>query len=138
MLATLAGAAQPAASGTGTLEVGVEGLRNQRGIVRICLTRDPRYFPRCQGDPSAMRINVPVAQARGLRFDGVPQGAYAISAMHDENGNGRLDTFLGIPREGFGFSRNPRVTFGPPRFEQVRFGVQPGPNAQRIRFQYFV
>lgn len=126
------------ATDTGTLEVSLEGLRNQRGIVRVCLTADPAYFPRCQGDPRAQRINVPVGQARGLRFEAAPPGIYAISAMHDENGNGRLDTLLGIPREGFGFSRNPRVTFGAPRFEAVRFQVNAGHNSQRIRFQYFV
>lgn len=126
------------ASTAGSLEVGVENLRNQRGIVRICLTSNPAYFPRCQGDPAAKRINVPVAQARALRFHGMAQGVYAISAMHDENGNGRLDTFFGIPREGFGFSRNPRVRIGPPSFNQVRFQVAPGGNVQRIRFQYFV
>jgi len=138
LLAPLIWAASTGATGAGTLDVGVEGLRNARGIIRICLTTDPRYFPRCQGDPNAKRLNLPVAQARNLRFDHLAQGTYAISAMHDENGNGRLDTFLGIPREGFGFSRNPRVTFGPPRFDQVRFGVAPGANAQTIRFQYFV
>ena len=138
LLAPAAWLALGGAADSSTLEIGVEGLRSQRGIVRICLTSNPAHFPRCQGDPQAHRINVPVAQARGLRFGNMAPGAYAISAMHDENGNGRLDAFMGIPREGFGFSRNPRVTFGAPRFEQVRFQITPGGNSQRIRFQYFV
>lgn len=51
-------------------------------------------------------------------------GDYALALVHDENGNGRMDTFLGMPREGFGFSRDAPVRFGPPRFEDARFALE--------------
>ena len=45
----------------------------------------------------------------------LPKGAYAVSAFHDVNNNGKLDTNpLGIPKEPYGFSNNARGTFGPP------------------------
>lgn len=124
------------ASAGGALDVDFQGVRNARGIVRICVTRDPAYFPRCQGDPNARRLNVPANRLETIHVVDLDQGSYAIAAIHDENGNGRLDTFLGIPREGFAFSRNPRVGFGPPRFEQVRFTVGPGGGTQSMRFRY--
>ena len=70
--------------------------------------------------------------------DGLASGAYAVSLFHDENGNGRLDTILGIPREGFGFSRNPPIRFGPPRFDAARFAVTSGEAAQQVRLKYLL
>ena len=49
-----------------------------------------------------------------LEFTDVPPGTYAIALLHDENGNGRADRVLMVPREGFGFSRNAPVRMGPP------------------------
>jgi uncharacterized protein (DUF2141 family) len=45
-----------------------------------------------------------------LAFEGIKPGKYAVMVMHDENDNGKLDSnILGIPKEGYGFSNNPRV-----------------------------
>lgn len=42
----------------------------------------------------------------------------AIAVFHDANSNGRLDKgLLGIPREGFGFSANPQIWRGAPKFD---------------------
>ncbi|WP_404386291.1 DUF2141 domain-containing protein [Caenispirillum salinarum] len=42
---------------------------------------------------------------------------------HDENGNGRMDRFLGmIPTEGYGLSNDPAVT-GSPAFADSAFPV---------------
>lgn len=57
-------------------------------------------------------------------FDGVPDGTYAVSIIHDSNGNGELDSNLfGIPKEGFGFSNDAMGTFGPPSFEKAKLVV---------------
>lgn len=47
-------------------------------------------------------------------------GHYAFSVLHDEDFNDRLTTnILGIPREGFGFSNNPKILTGPPTFTRA-------------------
>lgn len=46
--------------------------------------------------------------------------------------------FLGIPKEGFGFSRNPAVRFGAPRFEQVYIELGPGFTRTSVRMQYIL
>ncbi len=64
------------------------------------------------------------AQSGTITFTlkGLPAGEYAISVLHDENENGKMDTnILGIPKEGFGFSQNPKVTFSEPGFDDVKF-----------------
>lgn len=54
----------------------------------------------------------------------LPAGSYALSVIHDENNNKKLDTMLGIPKEGFGFSNNPRIYFGPPDFEDAMINLE--------------
>jgi uncharacterized protein (DUF2141 family) len=122
---------------TADLEVRLEKMRNERGSVHLCLTRNPAHFPDCGKDPAALKRSVPAAVAT-IRFTGIVPGDYALAVLHDENRNGRLDTLVGIPREGFGFSRSPAVLLGPPRFEQVRFGIAEGFTLQTVRMQYLL
>ncbi|HZG45375.1 MAG TPA: DUF2141 domain-containing protein [Allosphingosinicella sp.] len=120
--------------GTG-IDLMFENVRSGRGILRLCLSRNPAHYPDCSKDPQARQINVP-ANRGSFRFDNLPQGTYALTALHDENSNGKLDTFLGVPREGFAFSNNPRVGFGPPAYERVRFSIGPSRALVRLQFKY--
>lgn len=120
-----------------TLDVEVQHLRNGRGLVHACLTRQPSHFPDCRGDPAALKQTISAARTH-VRFEGVAPGSYAVTLFHDENANARLDTVLGVPREGFGFSRNPVVRFGAPRFDNVRIELAPGFTRAPVRVQYIL
>ena len=120
-----------------TLEIDVTGLRNQRGVLHACLTRNPAHFPDCKSDRAALMQTVP-GTARAIVFRGVPPGNYAVALFHDANANKKLDTFMGIPREGFGFSRNPKIRFGPPRFDKVSIELAPGLARASVRLQYLL
>jgi uncharacterized protein (DUF2141 family) len=61
-----------------------------------------------------------------------------MALIHDENGNSKLDTMMGIPREGFGFSMNPIITFGAPSFKAARFVVGAGESDQRVKMKYLL
>lgn len=117
------------------LDVTLDHLRSARGLIRVCLTADPANFPGCTDDADAVTLNVPAAVGR-FSVPGLRRGQYALAVIHDENTNGRLDTFAGIPREGFGFSRNPSATFGPPRFAAARFSLGGDTAAQRVTMRY--
>jgi uncharacterized protein (DUF2141 family) len=129
-----ANAAPPAT----TVDVHVEGMRSQKGLIRACLTHDTRFFPHCEKDPTAHKLNLPTPQGALLHFTDVVPGDYAVTLIHDENGNAKLDTMLGIPREGVGFSNNPRLIAGPPSFAAVRFAVNGVPVTTSIRLKYFL
>jgi uncharacterized protein (DUF2141 family) len=78
---------------------------------------------------SAYRREMQPASADSVVFslEGLPEGDYAISVFHDANGNTVLDAGeLGIPKESFGFSNNPRSFFGPPGFAQAVIHISPG------------
>ena len=140
LLLALGAYAVPASGGApgAAVSVDISGLRSSKGAVHVCLTRTATYFPDCGRDPAAIKRTVRAAEARSLNLSAIPTGTYALSVFHDENGNQRLDTFLKIPKEGFGFSRNPHIRMGPPRFEETRFSIVRGIVVQSVRITYML
>ena len=119
------------------LSIGVEGLRSLKGNLLICISRSAAYFPDCSKDPEKRHLVVPATSA-AIPLGDVGPGNYAIAIIHDENGNGKLDTFAGIPREGVGFSRNPAIRFGAPSFRSAQFTLAASPMRQSIKAKYFL
>lgn len=134
-LLVLAGAS---AANAADLSVRVTGLSTRNGNLAVCLWEDGRSFPDCSRSSSAQRLVVPAsAAAKPIVFRGLKPGTYAVSVIHDENGDGRLNTnFLGIPQEGYGVSNNAAPRFSAPRFKASAFAVK-GDTTQSIRLVYF-
>ena len=124
------------ATGIGSVEVSVSGLRSAKGQVLACLTAKAKGFPDCRLDPSARKLAVPAGGTVTLLYSGLPPGSYAVSLLHDENGNGKADMTLMIPREGFGFSRDAAARFGPPKFSAAAFDVGADEVSVPIRMRY--
>ena len=131
-LLILTGADAPAA-----IEIDIQKARSTRGVFHLCVTAQAQHFPDCSKDPASIKRTVR-ADSRSVTFAGISPGRYALTLFHDENNNQRLDTVLGIPREGFGFSRNPIVRFGAPKFRQVDIQVAPGINRHTVKLQYLL
>jgi len=114
----------------------ISGLRNNKGVCAVTLFNGPAGFP---GDAQRAigSVLVPVetmsAPHRAVAvFEGISPGVYAVGLLHDENQNGKLDTFLGIPREGYGFSGGGVARTGPPKFDACRFMVADSSPVRRI------
>ena len=111
------------------LTVEVAGIRAQAGHLQIALVDSDAGWNNRSEPVRAHRV-VPEGKSLTVVFDGLAPGQYAVMVMHDENGNGKLDTNLvGIPVEGYGFSNNPRV-MRKPTWEESRFEF--GGDAQAI------
>lgn len=130
---TLSAAAGP----EGSVDIEISGLRNAKGVIRACLTRNPAHFPDCKGDPAALSGSAPAGSAK-LIINQVPPGRYAIAVFHDQNSNRKLDTFAGIPKEGFAFSRNPSIKMRAPRFEEVAIDLPAGMTQIRLKMNYLL
>jgi uncharacterized protein (DUF2141 family) len=132
--------ADPAAETAGGVNVTIviAGLRSTRGNILACLTAKPAAFPECEKDKQALSLTVPARNGPVLVFRHVPPGAYAVSLFHDENGNGRMDKTFGIPREGYGFSRDAPVKMAPPHFAAAQFGVATADVTQTITVRYIL
>jgi uncharacterized protein (DUF2141 family) len=124
-----------ASAGSSSLTVNVSGLRNMKGNVLVCVTANPKYFPDCSKDPSSFRAKVAARDAASVSFNGMAAGTYAAALMHDENANSKLDTAVFVPKEGFGFSRNPAVVTGPPKFKSAAFTLN-GAGAVNVKMKY--
>lgn len=134
-LAALVSGVAATASADSSLDVSVSGLRSKKGNVLVCLTGNSKAFPDCSKDPKAVKRTVKATAAGSISFGEVAAGTYALSLIHDENANGKLDTAMAIPKEGFGFSRNPKITFGPPKFKSAAFALN-GAGAQNVKMKY--
>src|SRR6201987_5198824 len=109
---------------TASLTVRVTGARNAKGKIRVALFRDSKGFPNDASqavhthaaniDPQTLSAQVVFADLR--------TGLYAVSVFHDENMNEKLDkNFMGMPKEGYGASNNPKKKIGPPNFDEAKF-----------------
>lgn len=140
MMSVAAMAVSTAAAPVGqpqALGMTLEGLRSTKGQILVCVTRTAAYFPDCTDDPDGRHFTV-AAKSGPIPLGALTPGDYAIAIVHDENGNGKLDTFAGIPREGVGFSRNPVLRFGAPGFKSASFTIAAEPVEQAIRLKYFL
>ncbi len=126
-------AAGARAAGPARLELVITGFQRIRGQVLVQLSASAAQYAR-KADP-VRRLAAPVTgETVTLAFEGLPPGEYAISVVHDENGNGKLDTnFFGMPTEAFGFSGDPVVKRGRPAFESVKFALAESGGTIRVR-----
>ena len=122
------------AAGAG-LEARVTGLRNAKGQVGCLLFASANGFP-SDIEKARQAVLVPIVEGKGVcQFD-PPAGTYAIVAIHDENGNGKLDkNVLGVPKEGYGASKGARGAFGP-KYDDARFDYRGGSLMMPIALRY--
>ena len=121
-----------------SIDLAITGLRSEKGDVLVCLSTDPKYFPDCGKDAKARKIKVSATDADNIQIAGVKPGTYAMALIHDENGNGKMDMRLFLPREGFGFSRNPKIGMGPPKFKSAQFTVGALDTHYAVRMNYIL
>ena len=127
-LLAIAGSASAA-----TVQVKVDGVRNDKGIVQVALCDEATYPKDCRltasapAKPGAVTVDLP----------NVPAGTWAALAYHDENSDKKLNTnFVGMPKEGYGFSNGVKGTFGPPRFKDTAITVGEGATNATITLKY--
>jgi uncharacterized protein (DUF2141 family) len=114
-----------------TIELRIAGVRSAEGRVKINVYARPRK-------PVTERIIAASRDTMKVELE-VPPGAYAIMLYHDENANGRLDRggLLRMPTEGYAFSNDAPVRFGPPAFNAMRIDVAAGARvAATVRMRY--
>jgi uncharacterized protein (DUF2141 family) len=119
------------------IHVEISGLRNDTGQVLCSLFSSASDFPKKSEKAVAHAKSTIVQGHASCEFPGIVAGTYAVSAFHDQNSNGKLDTnFMGIPREGVGASNNAKGHFGPPKFEAAAFQFSGGRLDLKITINY--
>ena len=110
--------------GQNTIEVSMSGFDNNDGTAMIALYDSEENF---LGKLLLGKISEIENKEAKVIFSDVPEGIYAISVVHDEDDNGKLNMVMGFyPSEATGASNNAPAKFGPPKWEDAKFEVKNG------------
>lgn len=106
----------------------IENLQSATGEVHVAIYDREEHFKKSL-DPYRLKVlKVPSDGQLHLELEDIPYGRYALAVYHDENGNGDLDkNMLGIPKEPYGFSNNPRAKWSAPTYKETSFVLGPEP-----------
>ncbi|MDT0645423.1 DUF2141 domain-containing protein [Zunongwangia sp. F260] len=107
-----------------TIEVEIRNFESDQGSVIVALHNTEVSFLKeaFLSEESEIKDDKVV-----LQFSDVPDGMYAISLFHDEDGNGEMNTnLIGMPKENYGVSNNAPANFGPPKWKDAKFEVKNG------------
>jgi uncharacterized protein (DUF2141 family) len=110
------------------IHVKILNIKNSVGGVACALFKSPEGFPTefLHFATNIMIIKVRDREAR-CDFEDIPPGTYALAVIHDENMNGKLDAnWLGVPKEGYGFSNDAKGFMGAPSFDAASFPYDGG------------
>ena len=119
----------------GELSVTIRGIESSEGQLMIAVVGSEAAF---NGEsPAVLSVLItPRPGAIGFSTDALPDGEYGIRVMHDENGNGDMDSnMVGMPTEAWGFSNNAMGNFGPPGWADIRFTLN-GAATQTINLNH--
>ena len=119
------------------IEVMVTNVRNASGKIGCRLFSSKEGFPRSNDAYQNVLVTIASDHATCL-FSNLPSGTYAVAVMHDENGNGHLDTnFFGVPEEGYGVSNNHTYPLSSPKWDESLFVLNAGEKKQlQVRMRY--
>ncbi len=123
----------------GDFSIRVDGLKNQEG--QVCLS----VFAASEGFPGDSKYAMEARCVKAtetptiVNFSNLEAGNYAVAVIHDVNGDNVLNrNALGIPTEGFGFSNNPKILTGPPKFGESSVFVAGSNTDIKVQLQYFL
>jgi uncharacterized protein (DUF2141 family) len=105
------------------LTVVVQNIQSNAGQVMLGLFGNGADFPKTptQG-VQAPAVGRDASGRLTFLLRNLAPGSYALSAYHDLDANGRLNSnLLGVPSEPYGFSNNARGTLSPPSFQAATF-----------------
>lgn len=101
----------------------IEGVRSEKGKLILAVFKDQQGFKMRK---PIKRIVLKKSELKeyevSLHLD---PGTYGITLLDDENLNHRMDyNFIGIPKEGFGFSNYYHTGLSKPHFDRFKFEIE--------------
>jgi uncharacterized protein (DUF2141 family) len=104
---------------TFNLTVNIAGINSDKGSLLVGIYKTEKSFLKKPFKSDIIKI---INKKSTVVFKNIPKGTYAVSFVHDENDNKKMDTnFIGIPKEDFGCSNNATGFMGPPKYKDAKF-----------------
>lgn len=117
------------------LKVRVGGIHGNKGEIGIALYENKKGYP-LHFEYTYEALWIPLEGGKNTAeaaLEALPPGEYAVSVLHDENGNRKMDrNSMGFPREGVGFFNDQKVVFGSPSFEKSKFALSAGESKEIV------
>ena len=135
LVLSASGLAQAEDGDFANIKVRVEGIRDNKGEIGVALFNSPKGYPthlEHAYEPKWLSL-AEGPKAVDVVFEGIPFGDYAVSVLHDENGNRKLErSTLGFPEEGVGFSNDQKVKLSAPSFKASKFSISNSTDIQMV------
>ena len=122
-----------------TLVIHFHNVQGEVGNILISMYDAPEQFPYQPKWKYMIPKTRLIEQDNRFTIKDVNSGKYAIATFDDENCDTVMQkNFLGMPKEGYGFSNNPKPSIkGAPSFEDCTFAVDEGAeNIVEIELRY--
>ncbi len=118
--------------GTSTLIIHLNGLESDDGTVIVGIYNEETAWL----NKVYKAVNTEIIDGKAsVSIDSLPQGTYAISCYHDQNGNKELDTkYFGIPSEPYACSNGAVGRFGPPAWDDAKLSLTENQTKTSIQF----
>ncbi|MFQ3341031.1 MAG: hypothetical protein ACI9TK_000687 [Flavobacteriaceae bacterium] len=121
-----------------TLTIEIANIRNpQKGNILIAVFKNKDHFT---NDNSFKKIIASKEQfINGILKKSIrlPSGVYGIAILDDEDNDKEMSyNFLGIPKEGYGYSNYFPVGFKKPIFSDIKFSISESINFISIKLRY--
>jgi len=127
----------PNPDNTQNIELTITGIRSSKGQLRIALFKDQQSFKNetalkyFEFDKSEMKNGRMKVQLK------LETGTIGLSLLDDENKDYEMNyNFLGMPKEGFGFSDYYHKGFSKPTFDDFDFELNEHGKEVEIRVRY--
>ncbi len=106
-----------------TLDIRINGFKNQKGAVQIGIFKDQKSF---EDDTPFIKKCISKSKIKNGELKTIielSQGIYGIAILDDENENCKMDYSFFIPDEGIGFSQYEHSGLKRPRFKNFSFQI---------------
>ncbi len=112
-------------------------LRNHDGFIQISLFKTEEEFVN-EKPFSKMKIAKSAVVNGKISVQlNLPLGQYGLAVLDDENNNEKMDyNFVGIPKEGFGFSNYYHAGFTRPKLSQFMVSISSSSNFLKFAMRY--
>jgi len=106
------------------VEVIITGIRTEKGQIVIGVFKDDESFKKEESFLEKRFVKNGISNGEMRVQFSLEPGIYGLSLMDDENSNGKMEyNFLGIPKEGFGFSDYYHTGITKPKFDSFKFSI---------------
>lgn len=108
-----------------TVNVRIEGIRNEKGRIVIGVFKDSDSYLKEEPFVNKIFEKKSVTDGGLSGSFSLEPGVYGLCLLDDENGNGKMEyNFLGLPKEGFGFSDYYHSGIKKPKFDSFSFTIK--------------